>query len=103
LEAAVNCERCTPREPLTRYRETGDGLIPEFKGDQPGERWLREADVEARDQAREAEIRELIANWRNVAPSHSDDDFANGQGSGMDMCADELEALLTPPQEREGR
>jgi hypothetical protein len=56
----------------------------------------------AKRQAREAEIRALIATWRKYAKVAS----ASGMPSVVSavvMCAADLEALLTPPQEREPR
>jgi hypothetical protein len=53
------------------------------------------ADVEARDQAREAEIRAIrdkVAEIRGQAPPF-----------WMNRYFDELESLLTPSQEREPR
>jgi hypothetical protein len=54
----------------------------------------------SRDQAREAEIRGLIAEWRQAAQLclHRGDTDAV---IVFNMCATRLESLLTPPQERE--
>jgi hypothetical protein len=87
----------TPREALTRY-----GLV--WEGDSPGVDLVRDgefysvADVEARDQAREAEIRKLIAKgYVQHKPKCGQYSVTNGKcDCGL---ATRLESLLTPSPE----
>jgi hypothetical protein len=108
----------TLRETLTRYAWDYAAIADAVEKDLRGKAWavgggdlaelvaraLRA--VEARDQAREAEIRELMelpAHWRRLAESSRTTEI----GDRLRFCANalevELEALLTPPQEREPR
>jgi hypothetical protein len=110
----------TPREPLTRYDLEFDGkpygfgsevMVPREDGD-----WVKYTDVLARDQAREAEIRALIAEWitaadfveQRVKHLHATENdclakIIENDADRLRSCAERLEPLLTPPQEREGR
>ncbi len=63
-------------------------------------RLMKVADVEARDQAREAEIRIQVYELRAIA-SHEAQEGNEELALVISARADQLEALLTPPQDRE--
>jgi hypothetical protein len=107
----------TPREPLTRYVWSPFDMIEPAPGaDRHVDRYVRLEDVLARDQAREAEIRALIAEWitaadfveQRVKHLHATENdclakIIENDADRLRSCAERLEPLLTPPQEREGR
>jgi hypothetical protein len=88
----------TPREPLQRY--TPLYTFEEMCGADDGE-YYKVADVEAREQAREAGIRELMnlpAHWRSLAESSRTTEI----GDRLRFCASalevELEAIVEPQE-----
>ena len=87
----------TPRETLTRYRPSKmypNTMLQDGFGD-----WVLLADVDARDQAREAAIRELLPDARRQYEHLTDS--ADGVAPLIEDLFDYLEAMLTtPPQER---
>jgi hypothetical protein len=83
-------------EPLTRYEpgiRTIRGGVEADLFENGNGRCVKFADVEARDQAREAEIRALLAKWREMRDAlHTWGDAART----LQHCSDVLESLLTP-------
>jgi hypothetical protein len=76
----------TTREGLTRYRNYA------------GSECYLVADVEARDQAREAEIRALIAKWKAKLDAYDagSNRMSSDEAGQLSECFDEIESLLTP-------
>jgi hypothetical protein len=87
----------TPREPLTRYDEGSNDFIYTGMSPFPDGEWVKFTDVEARDQAREAEIRALILDAKLVRHNEPGAVIQHpGFMPECPFCIRDLDALLTP-------